>query len=93
MGGSRKSPYNTKGNSNPEVDALLTRGLAATDIEERKGIYLEIENILLRDLPGAVLIFDQRVTGVNNRIQNYVPTAVGYYWAIHHDAPTWAVAE
>ncbi len=90
---SSTSPYNPNGYSNPEVDALLTRGLAATDIEERKGIYLEIENILLTDLPGAVLIFDQRVTGVNNRIQNYVPTAVGYYWAIHHDAPTWAVAE
>jgi len=90
---SSTSPYNPNGYSNPEVDALLTRGLAATDIDERKGIYLEIENILLTDLPAAVLIFDQRVTGVNNRIQNYVPTAVGYYWAIHHDAPTWAVAE
>ena len=89
---SSTSPYNAWGYSNPRVDELLANGLASSDIEERKAIYLEMQNILLADLPAAVLHFDQRVTGVNNRVKNYVPTAVGYYYAIHFDAPTWEIA-
>jgi peptide/nickel transport system substrate-binding protein len=89
---SSTSPYNAWGYNNPRVDELLTNGLASSDIEERKAIYLEMQNILLADLPAAVLFFDQRVTGVNNRVKNYVPTAVGYYFAVHYDAPTWEIA-
>lgn len=86
------SAYNVWGYNSPEVDDLLKRGLASADIEERKAIYLEMQNILVADLPALVLHFDQRVTGVNKRVLNYNPTAVGYYWAVHYDAPTWEIS-
>ncbi|MCC6792955.1 MAG: hypothetical protein IT336_14805, partial [Thermomicrobiales bacterium] len=85
------SLYNAWGYSNPRVDELLKEGLATSDVEARKPLYVEMQNILLADLPAAVLFFPQRVTGVNNRVANYVPTAVGYYWAVAYDAPTWEI--
>lgn len=90
---SSTSIYNSFGYNNPEVDRLLAEGIATSDTAKRADIYLQMQNILLKDLPVAVLSFDQRVTGVNNRVKNYVPTAVGYYWAIAYDAPSWKIAE
>jgi peptide/nickel transport system substrate-binding protein len=87
------STFNAWSYKSDVVDDLLKRGLEVQNIEDRKPIYVEMQNILLTDLPGFVLHFDQRVTGVNNRVQNYNPSAVGYYWAVHFDAPTWTVSE
>jgi ABC-type transport system substrate-binding protein len=67
--------------------------LQTSDVAERTAIYVEMQNIIQTDLPALVLHFDQRVAGVNNRVQNYHPTAVGYYWAVHYDAPTWEITE
>jgi peptide/nickel transport system substrate-binding protein len=86
------SIYNAWSFSNARVDELLKEGLATSDVEVRKPIYLEVQNIIQAELPAAVLFFPQRVTGVNNRVANYTPTAVGYYWAIAYDAPTWEIA-
>ena len=86
------SIYNAWSFSNARVDELLKEGLATSDVEVRKPIYLEIQQIIQAELPAAVLFFPQRVTGVNNRVANYTPTAVGYYWAIAYDAPTWEIA-
>lgn len=88
---SSTSFFNAWSYKSDEADALLTRGLETSDPAERKAIYIELQNLLLSDLPGYVLHFDQRVTGVNARVQNYRPSAVGYYWATHYDAPTWTV--
>lgn len=85
------SAFNAWSYKSPAVDDLLKRGLATLDPAARKAIYVQMQNDLLADLPGFVLHFDQRVTGVNKRVQNYIPSAVGYYWAINYDAPTWAV--
>ncbi len=87
------STFNAWSYKSEAVDDLLKRGLETQEFEARKAIYVEMQNILLADLPGFVLHFDQRVTGVNNRVQNYTPSAVGYYWAVHYDAPTWTVTE
>ncbi|HKG26896.1 MAG TPA: ABC transporter substrate-binding protein [Thermomicrobiales bacterium] len=85
------STFNAWSYKSEAVDDLLKRGLETQDPEARTPIYIEMQNILLADLPGYVLHFDQRVTGVSNRVQNYKPSAVGYYWAVHYDAPTWTV--
>jgi peptide/nickel transport system substrate-binding protein len=87
------SAFNAWGYKSQTVDDLLKRGLETQDAEARKAIYVEMQNVLLADLPAFVLHFDQRVTGVNNRVQQYTPTAVGYYWAVHYDAPQWTVDE
>lgn len=91
--GGIEAGYNVFGYNNPEVDALLAQGLETSDIAARTEIYVQLQNILVADLPAAVLLFQKSVVGVNNRIQNYNPSAVGYNWAIHYDAPTWYVSE
>jgi len=86
------STYNAWSYNSPQVDDLLKQGIQTVDQKDRAAIYVKIQNILLADLPALVLSFDQRVTGVNKRVANYVPSAVGYYWAIAYDAPTWDVS-
>lgn len=43
------------GFSNPEVDALLDQGLAETDPAKREEIYLQIQQLVLPDVPYVVL--------------------------------------
>ncbi len=87
------SAYNAWSYNNPEVDALLAEGIVTSDPEARTAIYVQSQNLILADLPVDVLFFDQRVTGVNNRVSGYVPSAVGYYWAVQYDAVGWSVTE
>ena len=88
-----ESGFNVFGYSNPAVDDLLARGLQTSDVEERTAIYVEMQNILVADLPAIVLLFQKNVVGVNNRVKNYIPSAVGYNWAVHYDAPFWYVTD
>ena len=55
--------------SNPEVDALLERGRATTNQEERAEIYGEVQRILAEDQPGVFLYYPTEVRAVNNRLQ------------------------
>lgn len=89
---SSTSTFNVWGYNNPTVDELLAQGLVTTDPEARRAIYVDLQNAVVADLPVDVLFFDQRVTGVNNRVSGYLPTAVGYYWARQYDAPEWTVS-
>ena len=91
--GGIEAGYNVFGYNNPAVDDLLERGLETVDVEERTAIYVEMQNILVADLPAAVLLFQKSALGINNRVKNYVPSAVGYSWAVHYDAPLWYVED
>jgi peptide/nickel transport system substrate-binding protein len=44
-------PGNYFGYSNPELDALLEQGRAELDIEKAKGIYKQVQAIMMDDLP------------------------------------------
>lgn len=63
--------------ANPEVDALLARGLAEVDPAKRIAIYIELQDLLLDDLPAIILVFPQVITAVNRRLHNCFPNAVG----------------
>jgi peptide/nickel transport system substrate-binding protein len=62
--------------SNPEVDALLEEALSELDQERRVELYTEMQNLVLRDLPMAVLDFPQGLQGVNQRVHNLYPNSV-----------------
>ncbi|CAN5787575.1 peptide-binding protein [soil metagenome] len=62
--------------SNPEVDALLEEALSEIDQSRRVELYTEFQNVLLADLPMAVLDFPQGVQGVNQRAHNVFPNSV-----------------
>jgi peptide/nickel transport system substrate-binding protein len=71
-----KNGFNFVKYSNPRVDELLEQGRLTTDIEERKRIYAEFENVWLEDLPWLVIATLKGVIGINKRVKNLVPNAI-----------------
>ena len=63
--------------SNPEVDALIEQGIAATDQEERARIYQEIQTILLEDLPWVNLFVANQYEAMKDYVQGYVHIPTG----------------
>ncbi len=70
--------FNMNRYSNPDVDDLLGQALATTDWDKRTEIYTEMQNLVLEDLPAAILDFPKGVVGVNTRVHNVFPTDVDY---------------
>lgn len=68
--------FNMNKYCNPEVDRLLDEALKITDQEKRKELYIEMQNILVEDLPSAILDFPQAIAVVNKRVHNLFPNAV-----------------
>jgi peptide/nickel transport system substrate-binding protein len=56
---------------NPEIDALCDKGVATTNMDERKAIYDKIQAILLDDLPFAPFFSYQTIIGVKGRMKGY----------------------
>jgi len=77
--------------ANPQVDTLLDRGLTELDPAKRKALYVEMQNILLADVPAIILFFPRGVSAVNKRLHNCKPNAVGLSprWNTH----LWWVAD
>jgi peptide/nickel transport system substrate-binding protein len=58
---------------NPEVDALLTRARHVGDTVERKKLYDQATEILLRDLPRIHLWHRRVFTGLSAKVQGFTP--------------------
>ena len=67
---------NFAGYSNPEVDALITQGIAATDQAARTEIYQQIQEILLEDLPWINLFVADQYEVMSTDVKGYthIPT-------------------
>jgi peptide/nickel transport system substrate-binding protein len=72
---------------NPEVDALLEEGKVELDIERRRAIYVELQNLVLADAPFGVLYFAEEVAAFNTRVHNLFPDRLGGRF----NAETWWV--
>jgi peptide/nickel transport system substrate-binding protein len=68
--------------ANPQVDQLLAQGLTELDTAKRKALYVQMQNILMDDLPNVVLAFPQALAVVNKRVKNFYPNAVNFRWNI-----------
>jgi peptide/nickel transport system substrate-binding protein len=68
---------------NDEVDALLEEARVETDQARRIELYTEMQNILMDELPAAMLDFPQLPTGVNNRVHNVFPSDINTYWNLN----------
>jgi peptide/nickel transport system substrate-binding protein len=75
--------------SNQRVDALLAQGISELDQAKRKQIYVQMQNILLDELPNFILFFPQSLAAVNKRVHNLFPNAINIRWNAH----TWWVAD
>jgi peptide/nickel transport system substrate-binding protein len=69
--------------SNPKVDELLKQGLGELDNEKRKAIYLEMQNIIMDEVPNVILDFPQAPVIVHKRTRNFFPNAVNFRWNTH----------
>ncbi len=84
------SGSNTGQYSNSEVDALLEEGARTFDPEERREIYLRMQEIIRGDLPFLPLFAYTQVYGRKAGIEGFEPNtntrsetwhAAGWYWA------------
>jgi peptide/nickel transport system substrate-binding protein len=75
---------------NPEVDALLDKGARTFDPEERRSIYLRVQELVRRDLPFLPLYQNNAVEGQKKGIYGVAPNgntrteswnALAWYWA------------
>ncbi|RIK37530.1 MAG: hypothetical protein DCC58_17860 [Chloroflexi bacterium] len=79
--------YNMVKYCNPAVDALAAEALNEADATRRRALYTEMQNLLLDDLPLAILDFPQLPTAVSTRLHNVFPSDINLYWNIN----TWWV--
>lgn len=59
------------GYSNPQIDELALKAAATLDLESRREMYFEIQEILSEDLPVIFLWYGTHFSSYNKRIQNY----------------------
>ena len=71
-------PYsNGSAYSNPRVDELLEAAAVEPDLEKRKAMFLEFQQIITRDLPGLPLVSKQSVTIVADNVRDHTVSACG----------------
>jgi peptide/nickel transport system substrate-binding protein len=62
---------NTGQYSNPEVDALLEKGVRTFDPEERRAIYFRVQEIVRQDLPFLPLFAYTNVFGRKEGLEGF----------------------
>jgi peptide/nickel transport system substrate-binding protein len=66
----------------PVLDALLDRGDAATDLDERKAIYAQVEARELEEMHLLPLLYEDQVVVTSERARSFVPSAEGRWLSI-----------
>jgi peptide/nickel transport system substrate-binding protein len=74
---------------NPEVDRILSEARTEPDQVRRLELYTQFQNLVLEDLPVAVIDFPRSIAGVNTRVHNVFPSSINERF----NAETWWVEE
>lgn len=77
-----------KGYDNPKFKELFEKGLATSDIEQRKQIYKEIFQLLNDELPIIFTSYKKTVYGYNGRIDNL---SVSPFVGLANSLPDWTL--
>src|SRR5215831_8252293 len=56
---------------NPKVDDLLDQAVKTLDRDKRKGLYQQIQDILMEDLPAPLVTFPRTNWGISKRVKNF----------------------
>jgi peptide/nickel transport system substrate-binding protein len=86
---SYEAGFNVMRYCNEEVDALLEEALSEPDQTARVDMYTEYQNLLLEDLPAAILNFPQSIDGYTTRVHNLYPSSIN----ARFNAETWWVED
>ncbi len=81
--------FNDNKYSNPEVDKLLDQGVKELDPQKRAALYLQMQDLILDDLPTVIIDFPQTTAAVNKRVHNLKPNPINIRWNVH----TWWVED
>ncbi len=65
---------------NPEMDALLEKGLTISDRSEREAVYGRILDLWARDLPLIPLVQGDQITVMDKRVRGYVLSPSGNHY-------------
>src|SRR5699024_2946769 len=74
-----ESNWNLSGYNNPKMDELLEAGRSEVEVEKRKEIYHDIQELILEDMPQLSLFADYRMLAVNNRVTYGEPKEIGMF--------------
>ncbi|MFW6075961.1 MAG: ABC transporter substrate-binding protein, partial [Chloroflexota bacterium] len=58
---------------NEDLDEIMVEAAGEVDQDRRIELYTEMQNVLMEDLPMAVLDFPEGIAGVNQRVHNLFP--------------------
>lgn len=84
---SYEAGFNVMRYCNEEVDTLLETALSEPDQTARVAMYTEYQNLLLEDLPAAILNFPHSIDGYTTRVHNLYPNSIN----ARFNAETWRV--
>ena len=62
---------NRMGYHSPQLDEMLDRAVQVLDQSKRKQIYAQAQQILMDDLPAAMLVWPRALVAVSKRVQNF----------------------
>lgn len=71
------APLNDARYCNPKVDELLNEARVRNDLEERKALYAQAQEILIDEAPYIYLFFDPRLFVARGDLQNFQPQPDG----------------
>ncbi len=79
----QRASFNHVAYKNPQVDSLLAQALKTLDREQRTQLYVQAQNLILADAPVCIVDFPKAITGINARVKNRIPNAVGTAFNAH----------
>lgn len=74
--------YNKSRICNPEVDALLERGLSTYDHAKRAVAYRALQAVLYRELPIALIYRRSQLNAFTDRLQDQTTSLSGAFWNV-----------
>ncbi|WP_119458495.1 ABC transporter substrate-binding protein [Rhodospirillaceae bacterium SYSU D60014] len=73
-------PWNESFYSNPEFDALLTKAEGILDVDERRKVMVELENVMLEDGPACIPLWRAWFTAMDKRLKGYEAHPTSYFF-------------
>jgi peptide/nickel transport system substrate-binding protein len=64
---------NRMGYRNSQVDEMLDKAVGLTDRAKRKEIYVQVQKIVMEDMPVGPLVLGQSLWGISKRVQGFTP--------------------
>lgn len=75
-----KSASNQTGYNNPEVDRLLDKLASEFDLDERRRLTIEIQQLIMNDIPTIFFGYETTYLITSRDIENAVMYPTDYYW-------------